>query len=75
MAGHVYRKTEVIGTSQASMEDAVNAAIGRAAQTLKGLEWFEVKEVRGTIRDGRVNEYQVTVSIGFRVMTEDELRA
>jgi flavin-binding protein dodecin len=74
VAGHVYRKTEIVGTSQASMEDAVTAAVSRASQTLKGLDWFEVKEVRGTIADGRVHEWQVTVSIGFRVLSEEELR-
>jgi dodecin len=75
MAGNVYRKTEIVGTSQAGVEDAINAAVSRASQTLKGLDWFELKEVRGTIRDGRISEYQVTVSIGFRVMSEEELRA
>ncbi|HXH23592.1 MAG TPA: dodecin [Dehalococcoidia bacterium] len=75
MAGHIYRKTEVVGTSQAGINEAIQAAVNRAAQTLKGLDWFEVEEIRGTIVDGRVNEYQVTVKIGFRLMSEDELRA
>jgi len=75
MAGHIYRKTEVVGTSQAGIDDAIKAAIGRASQTLKGLDWFEVKEVRGNIVDGRISEYQVTVSIGFRLMSDDELKA
>ncbi len=73
MAGHIYRKTEVVGTSQAGIDDAIQAAVGRAAQTLKGLDWFEVKEVRGNIVDGRISEYQVTISIGFRLMSEQEL--
>ena len=75
MAGHIYRKTEVVGTSQAGITEAVQAAVNRAAQTLKGLDWFEVKEMRGTIADGRITEYQVTVAIGFRLMSEDELRS
>jgi len=75
MAGHIYRKTEVVGTSQAGIDDAIKAAIGRASQTLKGLDWFEVKEIRGNIADGRISEYQVTVSIGFRLMSDDELKA
>ena len=61
--------------SQAGIDEAIQAAVGRAAQTLKGLDWFEVKEIRGTIGDGRVSEYQVTVSIGFRVLSDEELRA
>lgn len=75
MAGHIYRKTEIVGTSQAGLEDAINAAISRASQTLKGLNWFEVKEIRGTIGNGRADEFQVTVSIGFRVMSDEELKA
>jgi hypothetical protein len=75
LAGHIYRKTEVVGTSQAGINEAIQAAVNRAAQTLKGLDWFEVEEIRGTIVDGRVNEYQVTVNIGFRLMSEEELRA
>jgi flavin-binding protein dodecin len=75
VAGHIYRKTEVVGTSQAGIDEAIQAAVSRASQTLKGLDWFEVKEVRGTIGDGRITEYQVTVSIGFRLMSEDELHA
>jgi len=75
MAGNIYRKTEVVGTSQAGIDDAIQAAVSRASQTLKGLDWFEVKEVRGTIADGRISEYQVTVSIGFRLLSDDELKA
>jgi flavin-binding protein dodecin len=71
----VYRKTEIVGTSQAGFEDAINAAVSRASQTLKGLDWFEVKEIRGSIANGSISEYQVTVSIGFRVMSEEELKA
>jgi len=74
MAGNVYRITEVVGTSEVSAEEAVQSAIRRASQTLKGLDWFEVSETRGTIRDGRVGEFQVTVRIGFRLMGEDELK-
>jgi flavin-binding protein dodecin len=75
MPGHVYRITEVVGTSEVSIAEAVQNAVRRASQTLKGLEWFEVGDMRGTIADGRVNEFQVTVRIGFRLMSEEELKA
>ena len=75
MPGHVYRITEVVGTSEVSIAEAVKNAVRRASQTLKGLEWFEVADTRGTIADGNVNEFQVTVRIGFRLLSEDELRA
>jgi dodecin len=75
MPGHVYRITEVVGTSEVSIAEAVKNAVRRASQTLKGLEWFEVADTRGTIADGSVHEFQVTVRIGFRLLSEDELKA
>ncbi len=65
--GHVYRTTEVIGTSTESIQDAVRTAVKRARGTLRNLDWFEVGDVRGTIRDGDVGEFQVAVKIGFRL--------
>ena len=65
--GHIYRTTEVIGTSTESIQHAVRAAVKRASNTLHNLDWFEVGEVRGTIRDGDVGEFQVAVKIGFRL--------
>ena len=73
MPGHVYRITEVVGTSEVSIAEAVQNAVRRASQTLKGLEWFEVSDTRGTIADGRVGEFQVTVRIGFRLLSDEEL--
>ena len=74
MPDHVYRITEVVGTSSESVDKAVRAAVERASRTLKGLDWFEVQEVRGNIRDGSINEYQVKVKIGFRLMEPGELK-
>lgn len=65
--GHIYRTTEVIGTSTESIQHAVRAAVKRAHDTLRNLDWFEVGQVRGTIRDGDVGEFQVAVKIGFRL--------
>ena len=65
MENHVYKKIELTGTSERSIEDAVENAIARAAQTVHGLRWFEVTETRGDISDGKVAHWQVTVKIGF----------
>jgi hypothetical protein len=62
-----YRVTEVVGTSDASVQDAVRNAVKRAARTLRHLDWFEVSQIRGTIEDGDVGFFQVTVKIGFRM--------
>ena len=60
----IYRKTEIVGTSEVGFEDAVKRAVERAQKTLRNVQWFEVKEERGRI-DGNSIEYQVTVEIGF----------
>ncbi|HYZ90778.1 MAG TPA: dodecin [Actinomycetota bacterium] len=65
--GKVYRVTEVVGTSGDSIQQAVRNAVKRAQETLRNLDWFEVSEVRGTITDGDVGEFQVGVKIGFRL--------
>jgi dodecin len=75
MPNNTYVITEIVGVSDASISDAVYNAISRANQTLKALDWFEVQEVRGTIVDGAVGQYQVTLSAGFRYLTDDEMRA
>lgn len=65
--GKVYRVTEVVGTSSEGVREAVRHAVQRASQTLRNLDWFQVSEVRGTIKDGDVDEFQVVVKIGFRL--------
>jgi hypothetical protein len=39
--------------------------VGRAAETLENLRWFEVKETRGHIEGGEVAHFQVVLRIGF----------
>jgi dodecin len=68
-----YKLIELVGVSERSTEDAIQNALAQASQTLKGLSWFEVKEMRGLIEDGKVNQFQVTLKIGFRILSESEL--
>lgn len=74
MPDKTYVLTEIVGVSDQSSSAAVANAITRARQTLKGLAWFEVKEVRGAIADGKVSQYQVTLDVGFRYLSDDEMR-
>jgi flavin-binding protein dodecin len=70
MAGEhepTYRLTEIVGTSSESIHQAVRNGVGKAAQTLRHLDWFEVSQVRGTVVDGTVGVFQVTMKVGFRV--------
>jgi flavin-binding protein dodecin len=63
----VYKLVEIVGTSGDSIEKAIDAAVQRAGKTLHNLDWFEVAEMRGRIVDGKVDQYQVTLKIGFRL--------
>jgi flavin-binding protein dodecin len=65
MSNHVYKKIELVGSSPESIEDAVKTALARAAKTIRNMRWFEVKETRGHIEDGKVAHWQVTVVVGF----------
>ena len=59
-------KTEVVGSSNTSISDAIETAIATASRSLRNLEWFEVVDVRGSIRDNKVSNYQVTLKLGLR---------
>jgi dodecin len=65
MSDHIYKKIELVGSSQDGIEDAVNNAISRAGKTIRNMGWFEVAEVRGHIENNRVAHWQVTVKVGF----------
>ncbi|MGI8677863.1 MAG: dodecin [Jatrophihabitans sp.] len=67
MAGNIYRVTEIVGTSQAGVDDAIKGAVKRAAQTLRDLDWFEVTEIRGHIENGEVEHVQVGLKVGFKL--------
>lgn len=67
MSNRTYRITEIVGTSPESMEQAVRNGIDRAAQTLRHIDWFEVTEVRGQVKDGQVEHFQVGLKLGFRL--------
>ena len=69
-----YKLIELVGVSEQSSEDAIRTAIARAEKSLKGIDWFEVSEIRGLVHDGRV-QFQVKLKVGFRLMAEEELRA
>jgi flavin-binding protein dodecin len=65
MSDSVYKKIEIVGTSETSLEDAIQSAVGKAAKTVRRMGWFEVEEIRGAIKEEQVAEWQVTVKIGF----------
>ena len=70
MSNRTYRVTELVGTSPDGVDQAIRNAIARASSTLRHVDWFEVTQVRGQVRDGQVEHYQVGLKVGFRL--EDE---
>jgi flavin-binding protein dodecin len=67
MAEPAYKKIEVVGTSPNSFAEATANGVAKAAETVHGISWFEVDEMRGSVADGKVKQYQVTLKIGFKV--------
>jgi dodecin len=66
MDDHVYRITEIVGSSSDSLDSAIRNGIDRAGQTLRNLDWFEVSEIRGSLHQGSFY-FQVTMKVGFRL--------
>ena len=67
MSDSVYKKIQVVGCSEKSYEDAIPNAVKKSSETLHAIHWWEVVEMRGAVRDGKPVEYQVTVSLAFKV--------
>jgi hypothetical protein len=65
MSDNIYKIIEIVGSSETGIEDAVEKAIARASSTIDDVRWFEVKETRGHVENGRVAHYQVTLRVGF----------
>ena len=62
-----YKITELVGTSPASFAEATKAAVAEAAKTIRHLDWFEVAEMSGRIKNGKVEEFQVRLKVGFKI--------
>jgi dodecin len=67
MSDHVYKTVEITGSSPEGVTQAIDRAVTKASQSLRGLDWFEVTEIRGHIEEGTIAHYQVTLKVGFRL--------
>jgi flavin-binding protein dodecin len=74
MPDRTYKLVEIVGVSEVSVDQAIQNAIARTGASLKGLGWFEVMQMRGLIKDDKVSQFQVTVKVGFRVLSADEVK-
>jgi hypothetical protein len=62
-----FKTIELVGTSPASFAEAVKSAVAEASKTIRHMDWFEVVAERGKIADGKVEEFQVTLKVGFKI--------
>ena len=67
MSDHVYRITEVVGSSSESVDQAIRAGLSRVSRTVRNVEWFEASDIRGKVEDGQIAAFQVTLKVGFRL--------
>ncbi len=66
MADNTYPKIEVVGVSEESVDQAVRNALSKARETIRNIDWFEVRDVRGSVDSSGKPTFQVAVKIGFR---------
>lgn len=67
MSDRTYRVTEIVGTSTEGIDQAIRNGVSRAARTLRHVDWFEMTQVRGHVKDGQVEHFQVGLKVGFRL--------
>lgn len=67
MRNRTFGLAEVVGTSPDSIESAVSSAVERAGKTMRHIDWFEVTQVRGYVKDGVVDHFQVSLKVGYRL--------
>ncbi|MDX3071400.1 dodecin [Streptomyces sp. MI02-7b] len=67
MTDHTYRVTEIVGSSDESVDAAIRNGLARASETLRNLDWFEVTQIRGHFENGQVGHFQVGLKVGFRL--------
>jgi flavin-binding protein dodecin len=65
--GNTYKKIELTGTSDNSVEEAVNSALEKASESVRNMRWFEISEIRGAIDGATVSQWQVSLKVGFSV--------
>jgi dodecin len=67
VSDHIYRVTEVVGSSSESVQQAIRNGIERVSRTVRNVEWFEATEIRGRVEGGEISAFQVSLKVGFRL--------
>lgn len=67
MSEKTFKIIELCGVSSESYATATKNAIATASKTIRHIDWFEVVNQRGYVKDGEVAEFQVSLKVGFRL--------
>jgi flavin-binding protein dodecin len=67
VSDHIYRVTEIVGTSDESVAQAIRNGVARVGRTVRNVEWFEVLETRGSVHPDGTLTFQVGLKVGFRL--------
>jgi flavin-binding protein dodecin len=67
VSDHIYRVSEVVGSSSESVQQAIRNGIDRVSRTVRNVEWFETTEIRGRVENGEITAFQVGLKVGFRL--------
>ena len=65
MTDHVYKLSDIVGSSHDGHDAAINIALERASKSIRNIRWFEVVGQRGYVDDDGRIMHQVTLKIGF----------
>jgi flavin-binding protein dodecin len=68
----VYKYSDIVGTSDTDITDAVNNAFEEASKTVKNIKWGELGRVTFRVEQGKKIEYQAEVRIAFEVIRNNK---
>ncbi len=67
MSDHVFKLTELVGTSHEGTDAAIRSALARAGKTIRNIRWYEVTGQRGYVEADGTLQFQVTLKVGFGI--------
>lgn len=65
MSDHVYKLTEIVGSSPEGSDQAIRNALTKASKSIRNVRWFEVIATRGLVDSDGQTQFQVTLKVGF----------
>lgn len=66
MPNRTYGFMEIVGTGR-TVDEAVTTAVERVSRDIRKVDWFEVTQIRGYVRESAVDHFQVSLKVGYRL--------